>query len=175
MAVLPIRLIPDPVLRQKCHPVEVFDTGLERFAQDMVETMHAAPGIGLAAPQVGDLRRLVVVDLSVGDDPDQLKVFVNPVIHDPEGQDSELEGCLSIPELTEKVKRPEKLRLAYQDLSGRPQELAADGWLARAICHEVDHLDGVLFIDHLRGLRRERTRRQLKKLLKRRQEELSES
>jgi peptide deformylase len=166
MPLLPIRIVPDPVLRRRCPEVTTFDDALRRLAADMVDTVHAAPGVGLAAPQVGDERRLAVVDLSVGEDPSQLHVLVNPRILEAEGSETEVEGCLSIPEISDRVDRPKSIRIAAQDLDGEPLELAADGWLARAICHEIDHLDGVLFIDHLRGLRRERVRRQLKKLLR---------
>lgn len=164
MPLLPIRLYPDPVLRVKCPPVDTFDAELESLARDMVETMHAAPGVGLAAPQVGVEKRLAVVDLSVGKDPGELHVLVNPRILDREGREKEVEGCLSIPEVSEKVTRPFRIRLAAQDTAGNAFEMEADDWLARAICHEVDHLDGILFIDHLRGLRRERVRRRLRKL-----------
>lgn len=167
MAILPIRIYPDPVLRERCGEVESFDDELRRLAADMVATMHAAPGIGLAAPQVGDYRRLMVVDLSVGDDPGQLHHFVNPRIVDEEGSETEAEGCLSIPGLSDKVVRPRRIRVEAQDLDGRPFTLDAEDWLARAICHETDHLDGVLFIDHLRGLRRERAQRQLRRLVHR--------
>lgn len=164
MAVLPIRLYPDPVLRVNCTPVEEFGPGLARLAADMVETMHAAPGIGLAAPQVGVEMRLAVVDLSVGEDPEQLLVLVNPTVSDPRGSWVEEEGCLSIPGITDKVPRPQQIRVEARDLDGEPFAIEAEGWLARAISHEVDHLDGVLFIDHLRGLRRERARRALRKM-----------
>ena len=166
MAIRTIRIYPDPVLRQRCAPVDRFDDELRLLASDMVATMHAAPGVGLAAPQVGDGRRLAVVDLSVGEDPAQLHVLANPRILETEGSESEVEGCLSIPDVSDKVDRPQRVRVAAQDLDGEPLELAAEGWLARAICHEIDHLDGVLFIDHLRGLRRDRVRRQLKKLVR---------
>lgn len=164
MAILPIRIVPDPVLRERCTDVERFDAELRRLAGDMVETMHAAPGIGLAAPQVGDTRRLMVVDLSVGEDPGQLRVFVNPRIVASEGGVAEVEGCLSIPDFSDKVTRPQAIRVEARDLDGAPFALDAEDWLARAICHEVDHLDGVLFIDHLRGLRRERAMRQVRRL-----------
>lgn len=164
MAVLPIRLYPDPVLRVRCPEVAEFDAALQRLADDMVETMHAAPGIGLAAPQVGVERRLAVVDLSVGEDPEQLLILVNPEISDPRGSVTEEEGCLSIPGLTEKVERPQQARITASSLDGEPFELEVEGWLARAICHEVDHLDGVLFVDRLKGLRRERARRALRKM-----------
>jgi len=164
MAILPIRIYPDPVLRARCRPVEQFDAALRKLAADMVETMHAAPGVGLAAPQVGVELRLAVVDVSVGEDPAQLRVLVNPEIVRRDGSEAEVEGCLSLPGITDKVDRPLSITLRAQDLEGRPYELPAEDYLARAICHEVDHLDGILFTDHLRGLRRERARRQLKRL-----------
>jgi len=170
MAILPIRIYPDPVLRAKCRPVEQFDAGLRKLAADMVETMHAAPGVGLAAPQVGVELRLAVVDVSVGEDPSLLKVLVNPEIVRREGQETDVEGCLSLPGINDKVDRPLAITVRARDLEGHPYELAAEGYLARAICHEVDHLDGILFTDHLHGLRRERARRQLKKLAEVQQE-----
>lgn len=170
MAILPIRIYPDPVLRHKCPPVVDFDRALARLAADMIDTMHAAPGIGLAAPQVGSERCLAVVDLSVGEDPAQLHVLVNPEVVRREGLGTDVEGCLSLPGLTDKIDRPASVTVRACALTGAPLELEAEGWLARALCHEIDHLDGVLFIDHLRGLRRERMRRQLRKLAAEREE-----
>jgi peptide deformylase len=170
MALLPIRIFPDPVLRVKCPPVERFDEELRKLVEDMTQTMHEAPGVGLAAPQVGVEQRLAVVDLSVGEDPEQLFVFVNPVILQEEGKETAVEGCLSIPNITDKVTRPYRIKVAAQNLEGEAFEMDAEDWLARAICHEVDHLDGVLFVDYLRGLRRERVKRQLKKLSRQPQE-----
>lgn len=164
MAVLPIRIYPDPVLRVRCPEVETFDEELARLAEDMVETMHAAPGIGLAAPQVGVETRMAVVDVSVGEDPEALVVMVNPEIVSEEGREIEVEGCLSLPEITDRVARPGKIRLRAQDVTGETYELDAEDLLARAICHEMDHLDGVLFVDHLRGLRKDRARRKLRRL-----------
>jgi peptide deformylase len=164
MAILPIRLYPDPVLRVRCREVTEHGPELVRLAADMVETMIAAPGVGLAAPQVGVELRLAVVDLSVGKDPKQLHVLVNPRLVEQEGQEAEVEGCLSLPGITDKVDRPLHVRVAAQDLAGNPIEVTGEDWLARALCHEIDHLDGVLFTDRLRGLRRERARRQLKRL-----------
>lgn len=164
MALLPIRLYPDPVLRRRCPPVESFDDDLRRLAADMIETMHAAPGIGLAAPQIGVEARLAVVDLSAGEDPDEVHVLANPRILGAEGSGVELEGCLSIPDLTEKVTRPMRITVEAQDLDGEPMRFEAEDWLARAICHELDHLDGVLFVDRLRGLRREKAKRALRRL-----------
>jgi peptide deformylase len=164
MAILPIHIYPDPVLRRKTRPVVEFGAVVARLAANMIETMVAAPGIGLAAPQVGQEVRMAVVDLSVGEDPAQLHVMVNPEIVWREGLETDVEGCLSLPGITDKVDRPTAIRVRAMDLGGQAFELTAEGWLARAICHEVDHLDGILFTDHLRGLRRERVRRQLRKL-----------
>ena len=165
MAVLPIRIYPDPVLRVKCPDVTEFDGRLRRLAADMVETMHAAPGVGLAAPQVGSTLRLAVVDVTIGEDPKQLHVLVNPRIVQRDGEDVDVEGCLSLPGITDKVTRPHDVTVQAVDLENRPFELKAEGWFARALCHEIDHLNGVLFVDHLRGLRRERVRRQIRKLV----------
>ncbi len=164
MAVLPVRIHPDPILRVKCPQVESFDAQLARLAADMIETIHSAPGIGLAAPQVGVELRLVVVDISSGAEEEALHLLVNPEVMEETGQTTDLEGCLSIPGVTEKVTRPAKIRLRAQDLEGGPLELEAQGLLARAICHEVDHLNGILFLDRLVGLRRQRARRQLRRL-----------
>ena len=174
MTVLPIRIFPDDVLREDCAPVEDFDDELRRLVEDMVETVHAAPGVGLAAPQVGVARRVMIVDLSVGEDPEQLHVFVNPEIVEESGSVTDFEGCLSIPGLNEKVERPQAIRVQAQGVDGAPFEMAAEDWLARAICHETDHLHGVLFVDHLRGLRREKVRRRLKKMVRERQAETAE-
>lgn len=164
MAVLPIRVYPDPVLRRPCPPVAAVDDDLRRLARDMVETMYAAPGVGLAAPQVGSSARLAVVDTTVGEEEGALHVLVNPELVAREGEQVDVEACLSIPDLSEKVKRPQRVRVAALDLDGAPLELDAEGFLARALCHEIDHLDGILFVDHLRGLRRDRARRMLRRL-----------
>jgi peptide deformylase len=164
MAIRAIRIYPDPVLRVPCRVVTDFNEALRKLVADMIETMHAAPGIGLAAPQVGVDLRVAVVDLSVGEDQEQMHVLINPEILQRQGQETDVEGCLSLPGITDKVERPTFIRIKALDLEGNPFEVEAVDWLARAICHEMDHLDGVLFVDHLRGLRRERSRRQLKKL-----------
>ncbi len=164
MSILAIRIYPDPVLRVKCRLVETFDAGLRKLAANMVDTMHAAPGVGLAAPQVGVDLRLAVVDISIGENPAEVRVLANPEIVRREGVETDTEGCLSLPGITDKVDRPFSITLRAQDLEGKPFELEADDYLARAICHEVDHLDGILFTDHLRGLRKERSKRQLKRL-----------
>ena len=164
MAVLAIRIYPDPVLRVKCRPIATIDDRVRKLAADMVETMHAAPGVGLAAPQVGVDLRLAVVDVTIGEDPSQLTVLLNPEVVERSGLESDVEGCLSLPGITDKVDRPAAVTVRAQDLEGNSLELKAEGFHARALCHEIDHLDGVLFPDLLRGLRRERVRRQLKKL-----------
>lgn len=165
MALLSIVLYPDPVLRVDCRPVERFDADLARLVDDMVETMVAAPGVGLAAPQVGVDLRVAVVDLSVGREPGGLYVLVNPVVTALEGRVEDIEGCLSIPEFSEKVERPERCRVDAFDAAGVPYGFTAEGFLARAIFHEIDHLDGVLFVDHLKGLRRERAKRFLRRMV----------
>lgn len=169
----PIRIYPDPVLRVRCPEVETFDDALARLAADMVETMHDAPGVGLAASQIGVEQRVAVVDLSVGEDPEQVHVLVNPEVLEEEGKAVEVEGCLSIPGITDKVRRPMRIKVRARTVEGEPFELEADDWLARAILHEIDHLDGVLFVDRLMGLRKDRAKRQLRKLAESRQEVLA--
>jgi peptide deformylase len=164
MSLLPIRIYPDPVLRVRCRDVETFDESLASLVADMVETMHAAPGIGLAANQVGIESRVAVIDLSVGERAEDLLVLVNPEVLTEAGEEEDVEGCLSIPDYTDKVTRPLLIKVRAADLGGKAFELEAEGLLARAICHEVDHLAGKLFTDRLRGLRRERARRMLKRL-----------
>lgn len=165
MALLPIRLWPDPVLRAPASKVEIFDEELVRLVDDMVATMYAAPGVGLAAPQVGVGKRVAVVDITVGREKGQLRLLVNPRILEKSGSQIDNEGCLSIPDFTERVERPERVLLEAQDLAGERFEIVAEGFEARAFCHELDHLDGVLFVDHLRGLRRDKARRFLKKMV----------
>lgn len=164
MALLPIRIYPDPVLRVDCAPVTSFDDDLRQLVDDMVETMHAAPGVGLAAPQVGVEKQVAIVDVTVGEDPDALRILINPRIVEDSGRELDSEGCLSIPDLSEKVVRPTRIRVQGQNLDGEEVEMEVSDFEARAFCHEIDHLHGVLFIDHLRGLRKEKARRQLKKL-----------
>jgi peptide deformylase len=159
VGLLEIRLYPDPVLRVDCPEVEIFDAALEALVADMAQTMYAAPGVGLAAPQVGVESRVAVVDVAGPDEEPDLHVLVNPRILTAEGRDTDLEGCLSMPGITEKVQRPERIRVEAQDTRGTWRTISADGLLARAIQHEIDHLGGILFTDHLTGLRRERARR----------------
>ena len=152
------------MLRARCAPVEDFGPDLKRLVEDMIQTMHEAPGVGLAAPQVGVELRVAVVDATAGVDPEAVRVLVNPEILDASGVASDTEGCLSIPEFTEQVTRPACVRVAARDLEGKSYEIDADELEARAIQHELDHLDGILFVDRLRGLRRQRARSFLRRM-----------
>jgi peptide deformylase len=177
MAIRPIFETPDPVLRQISKPVETFDADLKRLVADMFETMYAAPGIGLAAVQVGVPIRLLVIDLQEpadADDPEspvvrQPRVFINPEIlwHSDE-EVPYTEGCLSVPEQYAEVMRPDRIRAKWQDADGKSHEEDIDGLLAVCLQHEMDHLEGILFIDHLSRLKRDMV---LKKLAKWRKEE----
>ena len=166
MAVLNIRKFGDDVLRRRTDEVDSFDEELQSLIDDMVDTMYAAPGVGLAANQVGVSKRLMVIDLSVGKNPDELHVFVNPEIVESEGSVTEEEGCLSIPDFVEIVTRPERVKVRYKDRHGHPREMWGQGLMARALCHEIDHLDGMLFIDYLRGLKKERIVKKIQKLFR---------
>jgi len=166
LAVLPIVKYGNDVLRRRTEPVTLFDEALQKFINDMVDTMYAAPGIGLAANQVGDSRRVAVIDLSVGKRPGELRVFVNPEIAESIGQISEDEGCLSIPDLTEMVTRSERVRVRFLDRNGEPREMWGEGLMARAMSHEIDHLEGRLFVDRLRGFKRDRIIKKIQKLAK---------
>ena len=130
---------------------------LGRLIADLVDTCHAAPGVGLAAPQIGVNRRVAIVDLSVGEDPSAIIVLVNPVILSSSGEQKEEEGCLSVPDISEKVIRPSRVIVSAGDETLRPREIEGTGLLARALCHETDHLNRMLFVDRLRGLKRELT------------------
>jgi peptide deformylase len=124
---------------------------------DMIETCHAAPGIGLAAPQIGINLRLAIIDLSVGADPNGVLVLVNPEVVEVSGEQKEEEGCLSIPDVSKRIVRPRRIRVRAADESGMVREIEGTDLLARALCHEIDHLNGLLFVHHLRGLKRELT------------------
>jgi len=163
MAVREILIIGDPALTRKAEPVAAVDEEIARLARDMVETVHAAPGIGLAAPQVGVGKRVIVVDLSVGEDADQLHVLVNPEIVAKDGEAVSEEGCLSVPEIREKVARPYRVKVRGLDLEGRPVEIEGEDLLARAFCHEIDHLDGILFVEKLSALKRALIKKKFKK------------
>ena len=164
MAIRPIITAPDPRLRQISKPVEAVDDELRALMDDMLETMYAAPGIGLAAIQIGVPKRVIVMDLSGPEEDRAPRFFVNPEIVDPsETLAAYEEGCLSVPEFYEEVERPATCRVKYLDYDGEPQVLEAEGLLATCIQHEMDHLEGVLFIDHLSRLKRDRILRKLKK------------
>lgn len=165
MAQLPILVFPDPRLRRQAEPVTQFDAGLTELVSDMFETMYAAPGIGLAATQVDVHRRLAVIDVS--EEKNQPLVLVNPEILDRSGEETMEEGCLSIPEITEKVTRAECIRVRAANAEGQVREFDADGLLAVCIQHEIDHLDGKLFIDYLSPLKRNMIRRRIEKAQRR--------
>jgi peptide deformylase len=166
VAVLPIRKYGDDVLRHPTEPVSEFNQELQTLIDDMVDTMYAAPGVGLAANQVGVSKRLMVIDLSVGRRPAEMMVFINPEIVETEGEITEEEGCLSIPDFVEVVTRPERVRVRYLDRNGVEREMWGEGLMARALCHEIDHLEGTLFVDHLRGLRKERILKKIQKIFR---------
>jgi peptide deformylase len=161
MPILEILHYPDPRLRNMAKPVEVFDQKLGEFADSMLETMYESSGIGLAATQVGVAKRVVVIDVS--ETRDQPLCLVNPEIIEREGEEESEEGCLSVPTIYEKVTRSEKIKLKAQDKNGDIFEIEADGVLAICIQHEIDHLDGKLFIDYLSGLKRQRIRKKMEK------------
>ncbi len=165
MSVLPIITIPDPILRQISDPVEKVDTAVVKLMDDMLETMYAAPGIGLAAIQVGVPQRIVVIDAADEGEPKNPLFLINPEIV-ALGQTTRLyeEGCLSIPDVRVDIERPETVTIRYVDRDGTQKELAAEGLLATAIQHELDHLDGQLIIDFLSRLKRDMIIRKFKKL-----------
>ncbi len=161
MAILDILHFPDPRLRERARPVDSVDEGIRSLVDDMFETMYAAPGIGLAATQVNVHRRVLVIDIS--EDKSEPRVFINPEILEREGVEEMDEGCLSVPGIYERVQRAERIRVRALDRDGRPFELEADGLLAVCIQHEIDHLDGKLFVDYLSQLKRQRIRKKLEK------------
>lgn len=165
MALLPIIQYPDPVLAAKAEPVTEFNDELRKLAADMAETMYAAPGVGLAANQVGSLKRIVVIDIT--DEKNNLLVLINPYIKSHTEELAEFEeGCLSLKGLYEKVSRPDGVTVCAQDLDGKPFEIKATGLLAVCLQHELDHLDGTVFIDHLSRLKKDRAKTKLRKLRK---------
>lgn len=144
MAIRTIRKDGDPILRKQCKPQEVFDAKLASLVEDMIETMYEADGVGLAAPQIGVIKRIIVVDVY---DDTGVKVLINPEIVEIRGEQCELEGCLSVPGRSGFVRRPQWVRVKGQDVTGSPVEYEGEGLLAVAFCHEIDHLNGVLFTD----------------------------
>jgi peptide deformylase len=168
MALRPIIILPDPKLRLVSAPLERVDAPLRKLMDDMVETMHDAPGIGLAAIQIGEPVRLVVIDLAKKDEPPQPRYFVNPeIVWSSDERSTYEEGCLSIPEYYEEVERPASVRARFLDREGKPQEILAEGLLATALQHEIDHLNGVLFIDYISKLKRDRVVKKFVKMAKR--------
>lgn len=163
MSLMDVRIYPDPVLRKPAREIETYDRALESFIRDLWETMLAFDGVGLAATQVGRDLRICVISWK-----EHRLILVNPRIVHSEGEQVGDEGCLSFPGIFEKIRRPQKVRVEAVDAEGKPFSVDADGFLARALCHEIDHLDGRLMIDHLSPLKREIIR---KKLLKRTREE----
>ncbi|HUA01501.1 MAG TPA: peptide deformylase [Candidatus Aquilonibacter sp.] len=162
----PIVKYGDPVLETPTKTVETFDAELEALVNDMFESMYAAQGVGLAAPQIGIGRRVAVIDVTNGKNPEGRIVCVNPEIVHAEGEQREEEGCLSVPGFRGHVARPQYVTVRAQDAGGKEFEMRGEGLLARAFCHEIDHLDGILFISHLSMLKRDMIKRKIRKLKK---------
>jgi peptide deformylase len=172
MATRTILTLPDPRLRLVSKPVGKVDAAIRKLVEDMFETMYGAPGIGLAAVQVGVPRRVVTMDLAKKDEPRNPKVYINPeILWASEERSIYEEGCLSIPEYYEEVERAAQVKVRYTDLDGNAQEVEANGLLATCLQHEVDHLNGVLFIDHISKLKRSRVIKKFAKAAKRETEE----
>jgi len=167
MALRDILILPDKRLRLVSKPVGKIDSAMRKLVDDMFETMYAAPGIGLAAIQVGEPKRLITLDLAKKDEPREPQVFINPeLVWKSEELRTHEEGCLSIPDYYEEVERSAEVRVRYLDLDGKAQEVEAKGLLATAIQHEIDHLNGVLFIDHISKLKRDRITKKFAKAAK---------
>ncbi len=162
----PITKYPAPVLEQPTKPVEKFDAELVKLTEDMFESMYAAQGVGLAAPQIGLNLRLAVIDVTVGKNPDAKLVLAYPEIVHFEGEQREEEGCLSVPGFRGNVLRPKYVTVKAQDAAGKEFEMRGEGLLARAFCHEIDHLHGMLFLTHLGMLKRDLIKRKIRKLTK---------
>ena len=157
MAIRPILTLPDPILRKKAKPIERVDADLRRLMDDMLLTMYDAPGIGLAAPQIGILRRLIVMDPAKDEAPKTPMIMVNPeILERSEEMRVHDEGCLSIPDFTAEIERPAKTRVSFLDRAGKKQEIELNGIWSTLVQHEIDHLNGVLFIDYLSRLKRDR-------------------
>ena len=144
-----VRRFGDPFLRKKTEEVTVFNSELKDFIDHMIDTLYEENGLGLAAPQVGDLRKIIIVDLSFGEEVENTLTLINPEVLSQEGECVMEEGCLSIPGIYEDLTRPEKVRIQYREPDGAVREIDADGLVARIIQHEMDHLDGILFVDRL--------------------------
>ena len=164
--IYPITKYGVPVLEKPAAPVTKFDAELEKVCADMFESMYAAQGVGLAAPQIGLAMRLAVIDVSLGKNPEAKLVLANPEIIHSEGEQREEEGCLSLPGFRGSVIRPLYVTVRAQDATGKSYEMRSEGLLARAFCHEIDHLNGVLFLQHLSMLKRDLIKRKIRKLRK---------
>jgi peptide deformylase len=164
--IYPIVKYGDAILEKPCSPVSQFDDELSELAEDMFPSMYAAQGVGLAAPQIGKAIRLAVVDVTNGKNPEGRIVLVNPEITHAEGEKREEEGCLSIPGFRGYVVRPQFVTVKAQDLKGEWFELRGEDYLARALCHEIDHLNGILFLQHLSMLKRDLIKRRIRKMRK---------
>ncbi len=168
MALREIITLPDKRLRLKSEPVKALDKEVRALIDDMFETMYAAPGIGLAAIQIGVPSRVVTMDLAKKDEPAQPQVFINPeIVWSSDDKATYEEGCLSIPEYYEEVERPQSVRVKFLGREGKPQEIEASGLLATCLQHEIDHTNGVLFIDHISKLKRDMVLKKFKKAAKR--------
>jgi peptide deformylase len=167
MSIKPLIILPDPVLRWVSSPVERVDDAVKKLAADMLETMYDAPGIGLAAIQVGEPLRMLVIDLAKEGEPAAPQIFINPKVL-AVGDDRSVyeEGCLSIPDYYAEVERPASVRVDYLDGEGKAREIEAEGLLATCLQHEIDHLNGVLFIDHISKLKRDMVVKKFRKLAK---------
>ena len=175
MALLPILTAPDPRLKKKSKPVDTVDAETRQLMDDMLETMYAAPGIGLAAPQVGVLQRVIVLDIDREDTKTGPLFMANPEIVEASDEDAVYEeGCLSVPEHYSDVVRPARVTVRYLDRDGKRQDLACEGLLSTCVQHEIDHLDGILFIDHISALKRNMILRKLLKLRKEKERETAE-
>jgi peptide deformylase len=164
--IYPIVKFGDPVLEKQAEPVTVFNDELKKLVEDMFESMYAAHGVGLAAPQIGISKRLAVIDISFKEDPSAKLVLANPEIVHTEGRHTQNEGCLSIPEFRESVTRPRTVTIRAQDVNGKFYEKTGEELLARAFLHETDHLNGKLYISHLSALKRDLIKRKIRKLMK---------
>jgi peptide deformylase len=164
--IYPIVKYGDPVLEKPAEPVTAFDDELKKLVEDMFESMYAAHGVGLAAPQIGISKRLAVIDVTFKEDPNAKLVLANPEILHTEGRHRQNEGCLSIPEFREPVTRPNKVTVRAQDVNGKFYEKTGEELLARAFLHETDHLNGKLYIHHLSALKRDMIKRRIRKMMK---------
>jgi peptide deformylase len=164
--IYPIVKYGDPVLEKRAEPVTVFDDELKKLVEDMFESMYAAHGVGLAAPQIGISKRLAVIDTSFKEDPEAKLVLANPEIIHSQGRHTQNEGCLSIPEFREPVTRPHTVTIRAQDVNGNFYERTGEELLARAFLHETDHLNGKLYISHISALKRDLIKRKIRKLVK---------